>query len=199
MPRLTRRFVVIAVLVAALIGTAAVAAAAASRHFGYKKIREGVPTAVKHFKLHSTDLRAGQPIPQQFWGCNGPGVSPELSWSDAPAGTRSFVVTIFDVDAPTGSGFWHWVAWDLPAGTHELPTGAVLPAGAVNGTNDGGGLGYTGPCPPAGDITHHYHVSVVALDVPSLGLPASTRGAVLGFNAGQHAIGEATFTATARQ
>jgi Raf kinase inhibitor-like YbhB/YbcL family protein len=198
MPRLTRRFAVIAVLVAALSGTA-VAAAAASRHFGYQKIREGLPSGIRHFTLHSTDLRNGQPIPQQFWGCTSAGISPELSWSDVPAGTQSFAVTIFDVDAPTGSGFWHWVAWDLPAGSRELPTGAVLPAGAVNGTNDGGGLGYTGPCPPAGDVTHHYRFSVVALDVPSLGLPASTRGAVMGFNVGQHAIGVATLTATARQ
>jgi len=198
MPRLTRRFAVAAVLVAALGGTA-VAGAAAARHFGYHKVRAGLPSGIKHFSLTSTDLRAGKPIPQQFWGCADGGISPELSWSGAPAATRSYAVTIFDVDAPTGSGFWHWVAWDVPSATTSLPTDAVLPAGAVDGTNDGGGLGYTGPCPPAGDVTHHYRITVVALDVPSLGLSAATRGAVAGFNVGQHAIASASFTATARQ
>lgn len=194
-----RRLVTIAALVAAVTGTAVAAAATGFPHFGYHKVRDGLPSGIKHFSLTSTDLQANRPIPQQFWGCTGTGVSPELSWSGAPAGTRSYAVTIFDADAPTGSGFWHWVAWDVPAGTTALPTGAVLPAGAVNGTNDGGGLGYTGPCPPQGDITHHYRITVVALDVPSLGLTADTHAAVVGFVTGQHAVASASFTATARQ
>lgn len=193
------RTVVAALAVAALTGTAVAGAAATRHHFGYHKVREGLPHGLPHFSLTSTDVRAGKPIPQQFLGCTGTGVSPELAWSGAPAATRSYAVTIFDVDAPTGSGFWHWVAWDIPAGTTSLPTGAVLPAGAVNGTNDGGGPGYTGPCPPVGDVNHHYHFTVVALDAPSLQLPPSTHGAVLGFTVGQHAIASATFTATARR
>ena len=87
----------------------------------------------------------------------------------------------------------------MPAGTTSLPTGAVLPAGAVNGTNDGGGLGYTGPCPPVGDVTHHYRFTVVALDTASLQLTADTHAAVVGFVVGQHALASAALTATARQ
>jgi Raf kinase inhibitor-like YbhB/YbcL family protein len=198
MHRIVRRFAVVATVLVVVVGTAA-GASAAARHFGYHKVREGLPSGIGHFSLTSTDIRAGRPIPQRFWGCTDSGISPELAWSGAPAATRSYAVTIFDSDAPTGSGFWHWVAWDLPAGTTSLPTGAVLPAGAVNGTNDGGGIGYTGPCPPVGDVTHHYRFTVVALDTPSLGLTADTHAAVVGFVVGQHAIASASLTATARQ
>jgi Raf kinase inhibitor-like YbhB/YbcL family protein len=84
-------------------------------------------------------------------------------------------------------------------GTTSLPTGAVLPAGAVNGTNDAGGTGYTGPCPPVGDLTHHYAFTVVAVDVASLQLPPDAHAAVVGFVIGQHAVAAGTLTATARQ
>jgi Raf kinase inhibitor-like YbhB/YbcL family protein len=198
MSRITRRLAVVAAALVLVAGTA-VAVAAGTRHFGYHKVREGLPSGVAHFSLTSTDIRAGRPIPQRFWGCTDPGVSPELTWPGAPAGTRSYAVKVFDPDAPTGSGFWHWIAWDIPADTTSLPTGATLPSGAVNGTNDGGGIGYTGPCPPEGDITHHYQFTVVALDVPSLQRPADTHAAVVGFLIGQHAIASATLTATARQ
>ncbi len=196
----TRRSALIVAVAAVVLFGTALAAAAASRHFGYHKVREGLPKGLAHFTVTSTDLRAGKPIPQQpFWGCDGTTESPQLSWYGAPSATRSYVITMFDSDAPTGSGFWHWVAWDLPGSTTSLPTGAALPAGAVNGANDGGGFGYTGPCPPAGDVTHHYHITVVALDVPSLGLAATTHAAAVGFNVGQHALAAATFVATARQ
>lgn len=198
MRRIGRRLAVVAVVLVVVVGTAA-GAYAAGRHFGYHKVREGLPDGIGHFSLTSTDIRSGRPIPQQFWGCTGTGASPQLSWSGAPAGTKSFAVTLFDPDAPTGSGFWHWVAWDIPAGTTSLPTGAVLPPGAVNGTNDGGGTGYTGPCPPVGDVTHHYTFTVIALDVASLQLPADIHAAVVGFVTGQHAIASASLTATARQ
>ena len=199
MRRVTHRSaLLIAVVVAALVGTA-VAAGAASRHFGYHKVREGLPEGLPHFSLTSTDLVAHRPIPQQFWGCTGTGVSPELSWHGAPAGTQSYAVLMFDPDAPTGSGFWHWVAWDVPATTTSLPTAAVLPTGAVNGANDGGGVGYTGPCPPAGDGVHHYHITVVALSIPSLGLPPTTHAAVVGFVTGQNALASAELVATAEQ
>jgi Raf kinase inhibitor-like YbhB/YbcL family protein len=193
-----RRITRLAVVAAALLVMAGTAFAA-TRHFGYHKVREGLPSGIAHFSLTSTDIRAGRPIPQRFWGCSDPGVSPQLAWSGAPAGTRSYAVMVFDPDAPTGSGFWHWIAWDIPAGVTSLPTGAALPPGAVNGVNDGGGVGYTGPCPPEGDITHHYRFTVVALDVASLQRPADTHAAVIGFLIGQHAIGSASLTATARQ
>ena len=198
MRRLSRRLAVVAAALVLLAGTA-VAASAAARHFGYHRVRAGLPSGIPHFALTSTDVRAHRPIPHRFWGCTGPGVSPELAWSGAPAATRSYAVTLFDLDAPTGSGFWHWVAWDIPAGTTSLPTGATLPPDAVNGTNDAGGTGYTGPCPPVGDVTHHYQFTVVALDVPSLQLPADVHAAVVGFSLGQHAIASARLTATARQ
>jgi Raf kinase inhibitor-like YbhB/YbcL family protein len=198
MHRVTRRLAIVTAVLVMVVGTGA-AAFAAGLHFGYQNVREGLPSGIGHFSLTSTDLRAGQPIPQQFWGCAGTGVSPELAWSGAPAATRSYAITLFDPDAPTGSGFWHWVAWDIPTGTTSLPTGAALPSGAVNGTNDGGGIGYTGPCPPVGDLTHHYRFTVVALDVASLQLPAGIHAAVVGFVMGQHAIASASFTATARQ
>ena len=188
MHRVTRRIALVTAVLLVVVGTAVGASAATALHFGYHKVRNGLPTGIGRFALTSTDIRAGQPIPQRFWGCDDPGVSPELSWSGAPAATQGFAVTIFDSDAPTGSGFWHWVAWDIPAGTTSLPTGAVLPSSAVNGTNDGGGIGYTGPCPPVGDVTHHYTVTVVALDASSLQLPADTHAAVVGFVIGQHAI-----------
>ncbi len=198
MRRVARRLTVLVAVLVVVLGTAA-GAFAAVKQFGYHKVREGLPAGVARFSLTSTDIRAGRPIPQRFWGCADAGVSPELTWSGAPAAARSFAVTVFDPDAPTGSGFWHWVAWDIPAGTTSLSTGAALPSGAVNGTNDGGGTGYTGPCPPVGDITHHYKFTVVALDVPTLQLLAGTHAAVVGFVIGQHAIAAATLTATARQ
>ena len=199
MQRITRRFAVVAAVVLLVLGAAVGASAATVLHFGYHKVRAGLPTGIKHFKLTSTDIRAGRPIPARFWGCADAGISPQLSWSGAPAGTRSYAIQLFDRDAPTGSGFWHWVAWDIPATTTSVATGAMLPPPAVSGTNDGETAGYTGPCPPAGDVTHHYTFTVVALSVPSLGLPAATHGAVAGYAIGHSALGSASFEATARQ
>jgi Raf kinase inhibitor-like YbhB/YbcL family protein len=104
---------------------------------------------------------------------------------------------MYDPDAPTGSGFWHWLEWDLPAGTTSL--GSTDPAGAVTGTDDAGVTGYLGPCPPAGDVPHHYELTVYALDVPSLALPAATPPAVTAFTMGAHVIGYGRLTATARR
>jgi Raf kinase inhibitor-like YbhB/YbcL family protein len=199
MHRITRRFAVVAVVLAVVVGTGVAAFAHGGLKFGFKNVREGVPNGIGRFSLTSTDIRQGQPIPHQFWGCTDPGVSPELSWSGAPATTASYALTVYDPDAPTGSGFWHWIAWDIPTGTTSLPTGAMLPAGGVNGPNDGGGFGYTGPCPPVGDIKHHYKFSILALDIPSLMLPAATPAALVGFTMRLHIIAAASLTATARQ
>ena len=175
------------------------AALAAGHHFGYQKVRAGLPAGLPKLSVTSTDLTAHRPIPQQFWGCTSPGVSPELSWRGAPAGTNSYAVLMFDPDAPTGSGFWHWVAWDIPAGTTSLPTGATLPAGSISGENDAGTIGYTGPCPPPGDGTHHYQITVIALSVPTLGLDATTHAAVVAFTTGQNALAAGQLVATAEQ
>lgn len=199
MHRTARRLTVIAIALAVLAGTGVAAFAHGGPTFGFKSIRQGVPNGVRRFSLTSTDIRANKPIPHEFWGCTGPGVSPELSWSGAPGTTRSYALTVYDPDAPTGSGFWHWIAWDLPSGTSSLPTGATLPPGGVNGPNDGGGFGYTGPCPPVGDIKHHYTFTILALDVPSLGLPATTPAALVGFTMRLHIIATASLTATAQQ
>jgi Raf kinase inhibitor-like YbhB/YbcL family protein len=185
------------VLVAAAAGT--VSALAASHHFGYHKVRAGLPAGLPKLSVTSTDLTAHRPIPQPFWGCTSPGVSPQLSWTGAPAGTQSYAVLMFDPDAPTGSGFWHWLAWDIPASTTSLPTGATLPAGSVNGENDAGTFGYTGPCPPAGDGTHHYQITVIAVGVATLGLDATTHAAVVGFVAGHNALAAGQLVATAEQ
>jgi Raf kinase inhibitor-like YbhB/YbcL family protein len=198
--RITRRRTVIATIAAVTVVVAgAVGALAASHQFGYQKIRSGLPAGLPQLTVTSTDLTAHRPIPQQFWGCTDAGVSPELSWSPGPAGTQSYAVLMFDPDAPTGSGFWHWVAWDIPPDTTSLPTDAVLPAGSVSGENDGGTLGYTGPCPPEGDLVHHYEITVVAVSVPSLGLDATTHPAVVGFVAGHSALAAGTLVATAQQ
>jgi Raf kinase inhibitor-like YbhB/YbcL family protein len=194
-----RRVAIVAAVALVASAGGAATAVAASHHFGYHKIRAGLPEGLPKLSVTSTDLAAHRPIPQRFWGCASPGVSPELSWSGAPAGTKSYAVLMFDPDAPTGSGFWHWVAWDIPAGTTSLPTGAALPAGAVSGENDAGTIGYTGPCPPPGDGTHHYQITVIALSVATLGLDATTHAAVVGFVAGHNALAAGQLVATAEQ
>src|SRR6266581_9614374 len=125
--------------------------------------------------LTSTDLKEGATIANEQvfkgFGCTGSNVSPALSWSGAPAGAKSFAVTMYDPDAPTGSGWWHWVVFNIPPGTTSLPKGAgdpgknLLAAGATQGNTDFGAAGYGGPCPPPGDKPHHYHITVYALNV----------------------------------
>jgi Raf kinase inhibitor-like YbhB/YbcL family protein len=194
-----RRAIIATIATGALLIGGAVGAVAASQQFGYHKIRSGLPAGLPQLAVTSTDLAAHRPIPPRFWGCTDSGISPQLSWSPGAAGTQSYAVLMFDPDAPTGSGFWHWVAWDIPPDTTSLPTGAVLPAGSVNGENDGGTLGYTGPCPPEGDLVHHYQITVVAVSVPTLEVDATTHAAVVGFLAGHNALAAGTLVATAQQ
>ena len=194
-----RRAIFAAIAAVALVVGGTVGALAASHSFGYQNIRSGLPSGLSKLTVTSTDLRAHRAIPQQFWGCTSAGISPQLSWSGAPDSTRSYAIMMFDPDAPTGSGFWHWVAWDIPASTTSLATGALLPPGSVDGENDGGTLGYTGPCPPAGDKVHHYEITVVALDVSSLGLDPTSHGAVVGFSVGQDALAAGQLVSNAQQ
>jgi Raf kinase inhibitor-like YbhB/YbcL family protein len=157
------------------------------------------------FRLTSTDVHQGQHIAaaQVFngMGCTGNNVSPALSWSGAPAGTKSFAVTAYDPDAPTGSGWWHWVVYNIPANVTTLPSGAgdpsknLLPAGASQGNTDFGAAGYGGPCPPAGDKPHHYIFTVYALNTEKLDIPGTATAAYVGFNIHGHQLGKATLTA----
>lgn len=122
------------------------------------------------------------------FGCAGGNVSPQLAWTDPPAGTESFALTMYDPDAPTGSGFWHWVVVNVPKDVRELAAGAgstdpgALPGGALQVRTDFGAPGYGGPCPPEGDHPHRYVFTVHAVGVPELPVTADTSAAVVGFN-----------------
>ena len=154
---------------------------------------------VATFEVRSDDVDHDQTLPTPqvsgVFGAGGEDVSPHLSWSGAPEGTRSFAVTVYDPDAPTASGFWHWAVFNIPADVSELATGAsgsAMPDGAVELKNDGGTVGYIGAAPPPGHGPHHYHVVVHAVDVPSLDVPAGASPAFLGFNLFSHTLGRAT-------
>ena len=157
------------------------------------------PTAKSRFALSSPDIANGGKISdaQVFnsFGCSGRNVSPALSWSNAPAGTKSFALLVHDPDAPTGSGWWHWVVYDIPAGTTSLAANAgdstknLMPGGAVQGRTDFGTPGYGGPCPPPGK-PHHYHFRLYALKVPKLDVPADATAAFIGFNVKANSLGE---------
>jgi Raf kinase inhibitor-like YbhB/YbcL family protein len=157
------------------------------------------------FTLTSPDVHQGQTIPGanvfNGMGCVGQNVSPALGWSGAPAGTKSFALTIYDPDAPTGSGWWHWVVYNIPAAVTSLAAGVgdpsknLLPAGATQGNTDFGTAGYGGPCPPPGDKPHHYHITVYALNVEKIDVPANATAAYVGFNLHAHLLAKAELTA----
>src|SRR3981189_1880627 len=121
------------------------------------------------------------------FGCNGDNLAPHLAWSDAPEGTQSFALTCYDPDAPTGSGFWHWVVVNIPAGTTELkldagnPKAGLLPKGALMTRTDFGAPGYGGPCPPEGHGPHHYIFTLFAVRQEALQVNADTSAAIIGF------------------
>jgi Raf kinase inhibitor-like YbhB/YbcL family protein len=156
------------------------------------------------FKLSSTELKAGGRFEQRHvfngFGCTGGNVSPALSWHGAPSGTKSFALTVYDPDAPTGSGWWHWVIVDLPPGTSALPAGAGDPAsgkapkGAVQINTDFGKPGFGGPCPPAGDKPHRYVFTLYALKVDKLGVEAGATAAMTGFMLNANALAKSSFT-----
>lgn len=155
--------------------------------------------------LTSADMTEGGTLkPDQVFngfGCDGGNLSPDLAWSGAPAGTQSFVVTAYDPDAPTGSGWWHWTAFNIPATTTALAAGAgsgkaELPEGMVQGRTDFGQSGFGGACPPPGDAPHHYIFTLYALKVASLPIDENASGAMVGFMAKANAIEAATLTAT---
>lgn len=156
------------------------------------------------FTLHSNDLRDGEKMPERQvfngMGYSGDNISPHLAWDGAPEGTKSFVITVYDPDAPTGSGWWHWLVANLPADTRALAQGAGsglinLPAGAVQCRTDFGKAGYGGAAPPQGE-THRYYFSVHALDVERIEVDENASGAVVGFNVHFHTLGKASLMVT---
>ena len=146
------------------------------------------------FKVTSNSFRDGDYLGAEHilsadfgFGCSGGNRSPHLAWSGVPAGTKSFAVTCFDPDAPTGSGFWHWLVVNIPPQIAELPLDAgnpksnLLPKGALQTRTDFGAAGYGGPCPPAGDHPHRYLFTVFAVGAESLPVTADTSAAIVGF------------------
>ena len=156
------------------------------------------------FKLSSPELKAGQMLPASYefagFGCAGENLSPALQWQGAPAGTQSYAITMYDPDAPTGSGWWHWMVLNLPADTRSLPRGAgrvaqpQLPAGAVQQRIDFGIQGYGGVCPPVGSPPHRYIFTVYALKTATLDVPADATAALAGFMINANTLAKASFT-----
>jgi Raf kinase inhibitor-like YbhB/YbcL family protein len=134
------------------------------------------------------------------FGCTGENESPPLEWANPPAGTKGFALLVHDPDAPTGSGWWHWVVYNIPADATSLPAGAgkadgkTLPKGAVQGNTDFGSPGYGGPCPPPGSGNHHYNFVLYALKVDKLELPANATPAMISFSAQANAIAKVKLT-----
>jgi hypothetical protein len=157
------------------------------------------------FTLSSPDIKPGGTLTEaqvfKGFGCEGKNVSPALKWGGAPKDTKSFAVTVFDPDAPTGSGWWHWVVFNIPGHATELAAGAGtsdgkgLPPGAVQGRTDFGPPGFGGACPPQGDKPHRYVFTVHALKAEKIDVPADASAALVGFMINANRIGKASFEA----
>lgn len=150
------------------------------------------------FRLSSSDIADGQFMKKQHeflgFGCNGGNQSPQLSWQGAPEGTEAFALMVFDPDAPTGSGWWHWQLINIPASVNSLPAGAgdpvenFVPGDAISITNDYGVKGFGGACPPQGDGAHRYQFTLHALS-KKLTLPENASGALTGYMVKAHSLG----------
>jgi Raf kinase inhibitor-like YbhB/YbcL family protein len=157
------------------------------------------------FKLESPDIKANSTMDKKFeanvFGCSGENKSPALKWSGAPKDTKSYAVTVYDPDAPTGSGWWHWSVINIPANVTELKadagnaSNANLPPGARQVRIDYGVAAWGGACPPQGDKPHRYVFTVHALKTDKLEIPADATAALAGFMINANAIGKASFTA----
>jgi len=158
-----------------------------------------ISSYAQDFLLLSTDIQDGKQLGenqmQNGSGCSGQDISPALSWSGAPASTKSFAMTVFDPDAPTGSGWWHWTIVNIPKEVHELTrdagnrNGTKVPGGAVQGRTDFGKPGFGGACPPSG--THRYRFKVWALDVDRLPVDRESSGAMVGYLLNVHSLASA--------
>jgi len=179
-----------------MIGAIAVVSAQSANAQGKAK------GASAHFRVTAPDLVSKGRITVSHvfngMGCNGQNISPALEWANPPAGTKSFAVTMYDPDAPTGSGWWHWVMYNIPAGTTGLVAGAGggrnAPRGSAQGRTDFGSKGYGGPCPPVGDKPHHYNITVFALKVDKIDVPGDATAAYVGFNLNANKLATARIT-----
>jgi Raf kinase inhibitor-like YbhB/YbcL family protein len=169
---------------------------------------EPASSSVSSFVLSSAEIAPGETIrdEQVFngFGCSGKNISPSLAWNGAPQGTKSFAVLVHDPDAPTGSGWWHWVVFNIPADVRTIPLGAGsaegtgLPAGAVQGVTDFGSIGYGGPCPPPGPA-HRYYFRLHALKIDKIEVPENASPALISFNVNANTIAQAELLGTYRR
>lgn len=164
------------------------------------------PVQATDFSISSPSLQPGGTLPSLHvlngFGCTGGNTSPALSWRHAPAGTQSFAITAYDPDAPTGSGWWHWVAYNIPASVQSIGEGAgtangqTLPTGTTQGKTDFGTLGFGGACPPAGDKPHRYVFTVHALKTARIDLPPDASAAMIGFMIHLNKLGSTSLQVT---
>lgn len=152
------------------------------------------------FTLSSNDVGGEATKTEEFngFGCTGKNQSPQLTWKNAPKDTKSFAITMFDPDAPTGSGWWHWVVFDIPPDINQLVSNAgnihlnLMPKGAIQSLTDFGTYGYGGPCPPINDGLHQYIITVYALKTAKLGLDKNTNPATAGYYIRKNTIAKAS-------
>ncbi|MCT7580508.1 YbhB/YbcL family Raf kinase inhibitor-like protein [Aliarcobacter butzleri] len=146
--------------------------------------------------MTSSDLKGQLTKKQEFngFGCSGENISPQLSWENAPKGTKSFAITVYDPDAPTGFGWWHWVVFDIPSNKTTLTSrfGNSDSKEAIQSITDYGKTGFGGACPPVGDKAHRYIFTVHALDIETLGLDKNTNAATVGYYINSHSIAKAS-------
>jgi Raf kinase inhibitor-like YbhB/YbcL family protein len=157
------------------------------------------------FRLTSQAVKPGSKLSQEQvykgFGCEGKNLSPDLKWTAGPKGTKSYAVTVYDPDAPTGSGWWHWLVYNLPADVTALKAGSGevggkrLPTGAVHGRTDFGTYGFGGACPPEGDKPHRYIFTVFALKTAEIKLPKDASAALIGYMLNANRLAKASFTA----
>ena len=150
----------------------------------------------QNFTLSSTELQGQLTSKQVFngFGCSGENISPELSWKDAPKGTKSFAITVYDPDAPTGSGWWHWVVFDISKDKFTLPSGFGNSESkdVIQSMTDFGKTGFGGACPPVADKAHAYIFTVHALDVETLALDKNSNPALVGYYLNAHSLAKAS-------
>ncbi len=162
-------------------------------------LNSSLAMAQEDFEITSPDFKNGQSLTKDYefngFGCDGKNIAPTLEWKNAPKETLSFAFTVYDPEAPTGSGWWHFASYNIAPNVSEIKRGA-LPEGALAVEGDRGVRNYMGPCPPKGHGVHHYIFTVYALNVEKLELPGNASAALLGYTINQHKIGEAKIIAT---